>query len=68
MTLKEKHNFIRLVVKHIYNDISKDALEYFVDGLYEKDLKKNKYFIDTQKTHKNRRCWQAAQYQVLGVL
>ena len=51
MTLKEKHNFIRLVVKHIYNDISDDALEYFVNGLYEKDLNKNECFIDTQKTH-----------------
>ncbi len=51
MTLKEKYDFVRLVVRHIYNDINEDALEYFVNGLYEKDLIKNELYIDNQKTH-----------------
>ena len=51
MTLEEKHDFFRLVVKHIHSAIEEDAMNYFVDGLFEKHLDKNEIFIDTQKSH-----------------
>ena len=51
MTLEEKHNFFKSVIKHIHEDIGEDALNYFTNGLKERCLKKNEIYIDTTKNH-----------------
>ena len=51
MNIEDKYDFIRSVIRHINNDINEEALDFFVKGLTEKKLDKNKVFIDNQKTH-----------------
>jgi CRP/FNR family transcriptional regulator len=51
MNLEEKYNFIKSVIRHINKDINEEALDFFVKGLTEKNLDKNKIFIDNQKKH-----------------
>lgn len=51
MNMKDKYDFIISVIRHINKDINEKALDFFVKGLTEKKLDKNKVFIDNQKTH-----------------
>lgn len=51
MNIEEKYDFIISVIRHINKDINEEALNFFVKGLTEKNLDKNKVFIDNQKTH-----------------
>ncbi len=51
MNIEDKYDFIRSIIRHINNDINEEALDFFVKGLTEKKLDKNKVFIDNQKTH-----------------
>ena len=40
-----------MVIKHIHPDIKEDALDYFLDGLIEKNLGKNEIYINSDKPH-----------------
>jgi CRP/FNR family transcriptional regulator len=51
MKVETKYNYIKMVIKYICRDIDENALDYFVNGLTEKNLKKNEIFIDNQKKH-----------------
>ncbi|MEM6523557.1 MAG: Crp/Fnr family transcriptional regulator [Bacteroidota bacterium] len=51
MTLEKKRDFFATVAKYIQNDISKEPLAYFIEGLTEKSLAKNKIYIGTRKKH-----------------
>jgi len=51
MNLEDKQNFFKSVVKYIHKDIDEDALNYFINGLSERSLRKNEIYIDTTKNH-----------------
>jgi CRP-like cAMP-binding protein len=51
LNIEKQYDFIRSVIRHINKDITEEALDFFVKGLTEKKLAKNKVFIDNQKTH-----------------
>ena len=51
MNSASKYDFIKKAVKFIHQDISEDALSFFIQGLAERTLKKNEIFIGIERTH-----------------
>jgi len=49
--MSDPKEFLKSVIRYIHNEISEDALNYFLDGTHEKKLDKNENFININKPH-----------------
>lgn len=51
MPLKDKRNFFSTIIRYIHQDIDDEALTFFIEGSFERSLKKNEVYIDCKKRH-----------------